>query len=609
MSQVSVVLKIPCFVYTQRSLELRRRHPPVPRHFADLTCSELTACDDKLFHLERGTEVSSLRDGHVLHALPDPNTVLVLKIHLLRTLRYVGVFSLLPKPIETPVATPIGSNTGSELSSPRQMRRIVVSPSPDSDSETYTDDNSLDDVREVEAALSLVEDEIDNTEDALTEWSRGSSSVGTSTSFTGQYSGATSVTPSSYVSEGYRTMTDAILDRERRVLSTISEHTENASRPNSFAQSGSGSRPNTHYSNNSGNRASANLEDRPSPVFHSRAATVPTGAPAIGRVLNVPGRRAGELIAFFEEKQTTPGRESPRLFGHARTLSAPMGPRSPAPRSPGPRSTSPYTTTMSPSMSTFGHTTSYGYGTTTGHGTSTYGYSSRPSSPTKSRTGSSLSASDPVTTMSSFMSPPVRGTTLSSDSRFVSSSSETFTQSRSGPSTYTSPGTTTSGTYSNTFTGFTTTATPTASSLRRPQTSPRSPLTSVRNIVAAWKERTPSLSKSIRSNTTSPSPTPGDGLFSVRRRASRGGALPRDRRIDETGRSTGAQSTIDASSGDALSTSGVLPTFDIAELGQFASAGGAQEVSSLFWTSNLISPLRRENESESISNVLLCYSH
>ncbi|RDX52641.1 hypothetical protein OH76DRAFT_1554302 [Lentinus brumalis] len=476
-------------------------------------------------------------------------------------------------------ATPIGSNTGSELSSPRQMRWIVVSPSPDSDSETYTDENSLDDVREVEAALSLVEDEIDNTEDALTEWSRGSSSVGTSTSFTGQYSAATSVTPSSYVSEGYRTMTDAILDRERRVLSTISEHTENASRPNSFAQSGSGSRPNTHHSNNSGNRASANLEDRPSPVFHSRAATDPSGALATGRVLNVPGRRAGELIAFFEEKQTTPGRESPRLFGHARTLSAPMGPRSPAPRSPGPRSTSPYTTTMSPSMSTFGHTTSYGYGTTTGYGTSTYGYSSRPSSPTKSRTGSSLSASDPVTTMSSFMSPPARGTTLSSDSRFVPTSTETFTQSRSGPSTYTGPGTSTSGTYSNTFTGFTTTATPTASSLRRPQTSPRSPLTSVRNIVAAWKERTPSLSKSVRSNTTSPSPTQGDGLFSVRRRASRGGARPGDRGVDEIGRSTstGAQSVADASSGDAFSTSGVLPTFDIAELGQFAGAGGAQE--------------------------------
>ncbi|KAI0705383.1 hypothetical protein C8Q76DRAFT_683117 [Earliella scabrosa] len=486
-------------------------------------------------------------------------------------------------------ATPIGSNTGSELSSPRQMRRIVVSPSPssrDEDSEIYSDENSLDDVREVEAALSMVDDEITHTEDALTEWSRGSSSVGAS-SYTGGYSATTSVTPSSYLSEGYRTMTDALLDRERRVLSTITERTESNSRPNSFAQSGS--RPNTLYSNNGsgGNRASAHLEDRVSPALHSRSATDPSGPPgqASGRVLNVPGRRAGELIAFFEEKQTVTGRESPRMFGHSRTLSAPMGPRSPAPRSPGPRSPSPYTSTMTPSMSTFGYTptTTYGYSSTAGYGSSTYGYSSRPSSPTKSRAGSAVSSSGPITTMSSLMSPPARGTTLSTDSRFPPTSSGTYTQTRSGTSTYTP--TATSGTYTNTFTGFTTTATPTASSLRRPQTSPRSPLTSVRNIVAAWKERTPSLSKSLRSNTTTPSPTQGgDGLFSLRRRAERGAA--RLSLHGESGRAAEGESGFDAgasTSGDAtLSTSGVLPTFDIAELGQYANPGGTQEVSCLF---------------------------
>ncbi|KAI0752741.1 hypothetical protein C8Q80DRAFT_472567 [Daedaleopsis nitida] len=494
-------------------------------------------------------------------------------------------------------ATPIGSNTGSELSSPRQMRRIIVSPSPSSredDYDAYSDENSIDDVREVEAALSMVDDEISNTEDALTEWSRGSSSVGAS-SYTGQYSATTSVTPSSYISGGYRTMTDTLLDRERRVLSTISEHTENNSRPNSFAQSGS--RPNTLYSNNSGgNRVSANLEDRASPALHTRSATDPSGTPghASGRVLNVPGRRAGELIAFFEEKQTTTGRESPRLLGHTRTLSAPIGPRSPAPRSPAPRSPSPYTTTMSQSMSTFGNTT-YGYGS------STYGYSSRPSSPTKSRAGSSVSSSGPVTTMSSVLSPPAHGTTLSSDSRFPPTSSETYTQTRSGTSTYTPSGTTTSGTYTNTFTSFTTTATPTASSLRRPQTSPRSPLTSVRNIVAAWKERTPSLSKSVRSNTNSPSPTQGgDGLFNVRRRADRGTARLRDRAlggVDDMGRPFEGESAVDAgasTSGDAtLSTSGMLPaTFDIAELGQYANAGGTQEPLriGLLWYLNVHAP-------------------
>ncbi|KAI0649912.1 hypothetical protein C8Q79DRAFT_355651 [Trametes meyenii] len=507
--------------------------------------------------------------------------------------------------------TPIGSNYDTEVSSPRQMRRILVSPSPssrDSDTYAYSDENSLEDVAEVEAALSLVDDEIANTEDALTEWSRGSSSVGTSTSYTGQYSATSSATPATYLSGEYRSLAETLLDRERRVLSTISEHTENPSRPNSFAQSGSGqgSRPNTHYSINSGdNRRSVNLDDRTSPAlqsYHARAATDPSGVPTghtPGRVVNVPGRRAGELIAFFEEKQTVSGRDSPRLLGHTRTLSAPMGPRSPAPRSP-----SPYTTTMSQSMSTFGHTastTGYGYGSTTGYGTSTYGYSSRPSSPTKSKSGSSVSSSGP---MSSLLSPPPRGpTSLSADSRFPPTSSGTFSQTRSGTDTFTGTGPTTTGSYTNTNTfsssGFTTTATPTASSLRRPQTSPRSPLTSVRNIVAAWKERTPSLGKSIRSNNTSPSPTQGDGLFSLRRRAERGNARLRDRAfggVDETGRPIegGGYDAEMSTSGDASqSASGVLPTaFDLSELGQYANPGGAQEPLriGLLWYLNVHAP-------------------
>lgn len=459
----------------------------------------------------------------------------------------------------------------------------------------------------------MVDDEIANTEDVLTEWSRGSSvSASTHTSFTGQHSAATSVTPSSYMSDDYRPITPALLDRDRRVLSTISEHTEERSRPNSFAQSGSGqgSRPNTMYtipsipSIPSENRRSANLEDRVSPALHTRSATDPTSnspAPHLaGRVLNAPGRRAGELIAFFEEKRAET--ESPRLFGHTRTLSAPMGPRSPAPRSPGPRSPSPYTTTMSQSMSTFGHTASTtGYG----YGSSTYGYSSsRPSSPTKSRGGSVVSSSGP---MSSVLSPPQRGTTLSSDSRFYPTTSGTYTQTahtRSGSDTYTGSGTGTagpSGTYSSTFTGFTSTATPTSSSLRRPQTSHRSPLTSVRNIVAAWKERTPSLSKSVRSTGTPPSPNQGgDGLFSLRRRAERGAARLRDRALEgdyEEGQPMEGEGGFEAgasSSGDpTMSTSGMLPaTFDIAELGQYANAGGAQEVSaSRAWPS----PYRRDS--------------
>ncbi|KAI0772885.1 hypothetical protein BD413DRAFT_474004 [Trametes elegans] len=509
--------------------------------------------------------------------------------------------------------TPIGSSyDDTELSPPRQMRRILVSPSPssrDSDTYTYSDENSMEDAAEVEAALSMVDDEIAQTEDALTEWSRGSSSVVTSSSYTGQYSATTSATPATYLSGEYRSIADTLLDRERRVLSTISEHTENPSRPTSFAQSGSGqgSRPNTLYVNPGENRRSANLEvsASPGPSLHTRAATDPSGTPthAQGRVVNVPGRRAGELIAFFEEKQTSIGRDSPRLYGHTRTLSAPMGPRSPAPRSP-----SPYTTTMSQSMSTFGQTastTGYGYGSTTGYGTSTYGYSSRPSSPTKSRSGSTVSSSGPITTTSSMFSPPPRGpASLSADSRFPPTSSGTFTQTRSGPSTYTGTGPTTTGSYTNTNTfsssAFTTTATPTASSLRRPQTSPRSPLTSVRNIVAAWKERTPSLGKSVRSNTASPSPEHGEGLFSLRRRAERGSARLRDRAlsgaVDESGRRVDVGGGYDAemsTSGDAsLSTSGVLPPpFDLSELGQFAGAGDMQEVSCPFQADLILSSL------------------
>jgi hypothetical protein len=58
-------------------------------------------------------------------------------------------------------------------------------------------------------------------------------------------------------------------------------------------------------------------------------------------------------------------------------------------------------------------------------------------------------------------------------------------------------------TYSNTFSSasFTddTDTTPQGTSLRRPQASPRSPLSSVRNVVAAWRSRSPSDDKSIPS--------------------------------------------------------------------------------------------------------------
>ncbi|KAF8054910.1 hypothetical protein FPV67DRAFT_1751788 [Lyophyllum atratum] len=79
-------------------------------------------------------------------------------------------------------------------------------------------------------------------------------------------------------------------------------------------------------------------------------------------------------------------------------------------------------------------------------------------------------------------------------------------------------------TFTRTGTNTATSMTPT-STLRRPQTSPRSPLASVRNIVALRKERTPSMSRSPgksphRGSATSVSPPPdGEGLFGIRRRA------------------------------------------------------------------------------------------
>jgi hypothetical protein len=125
-----------------------------------------------------------------------------------------------------------------------------------------------------------------------------------------------------------------------------------------------------------------------------------------------------------------------------------------------------------------------------------------------------------------------------------------------------------------------TTATPPVASLRRPQTSPRSPLTSVRNIVAAWKERTPALGSDKNKNGTAavsaPSPlAEGDsseGLFSLRKRAERGEARLREQ-ITGSMYETPRRSSGSGGSGGAV----VPPPFDMAELSGFAR--GSQEVS------------------------------
>ncbi|KAI0050274.1 hypothetical protein FA95DRAFT_1468238, partial [Auriscalpium vulgare] len=266
------------------------------------------------------------------------------------------------------------------------MRRITVSPSrssyrhSDSDSYSYSDENSVDDAAEVEAALSALDNEFDQTEDVLTEWSRGSS-----------------VTPSSYLSGSATSPTFTTTDssyipftntlRDARILSTITERTENpSSRPTSHLISTGGSRPTSEALR----RSTVGLSSS-----HLRGATEPGPG---DRPTPPQGRRAGDLIAFFEDKT---GSASPSLLGaHTRTTSAPSGPRSP----------SPYTTSQS--MPTF-------------TGATSYGYSSRPSSPTKSwttHTSSSLAQSRP-----SVVSPPLRGS-----ASVTNTYTDTFT-----PSTFT----------------------------------------------------------------------------------------------------------------------------------------------------------------------------
>lgn len=459
------------------------------------------------------------------------------------------------------------------------MRRINVSPTPSRTSYTYTyaDDDDSYEENEVAASLHMIDDELD---DAITSWSGGPSPY---TSSSQPVDSSHSQTPQDIYSSS-----STLFDRDRRVLSTISEHTENvSSRPTSFAQSGGqpGSRPVTLYSNASGDiRRAAQLPELPPFVSHARASTDPdarANEQTPRRDYSATPGRVGQLVATFEQN-ASPG----FLHGHTRTASAPSGPRSP----------SPYTSTSQsmPTLSFTATNTGYGYGSTTGYGTtagygstagytSTYGYSSRPSSPTKSRSSSSVG--------SSALSPPPRApTSMSADSRFPPSTytrtTTTGTGTYSGTGTYTGTATSTD-TYTNTFTTLDsgTVTTPTASSLRRPQGSPRSPLTSVRNIVAAWKERTPSLNKSTRSalstSTSPPQEGSGDGLFSLRRRAERGSTRLRDRAL--AGR---RQSGSDVSVGPAgprsprsgTQTSGLTP-FDLSELGQFANAGPHQEVS------------------------------
>ncbi|EIN14499.1 hypothetical protein PUNSTDRAFT_140778, partial [Punctularia strigosozonata HHB-11173 SS5] len=379
-----------------------------------------------------------------------------------------------------------------------------------------SDDASFADQAEVEAALNMIDNELNNAEDVVTAWS----------------------TPRA---EG------VLPERDRRHLSTITERTEGSSRPLSGG--------------------------------HSRYATDPGATPTPERVLAIPrshtpdrgivrahtpGRRVGELAAFYEERSTTPG--------HRRTPSAPAGPRSPSPYAGtstgyGYGTTTGYDNSTGLTGLTSSRYTATGYGTTTGYSTSGYGGSSGYSSPTKSRStiSSGSSGYDP-TTLSSLLSPPLRTDTPTNTRTDNTRTTETYTS-----NTFT----TFSGTNSTTATSST--ATPTATGLRRPQTSPRSPLTSVRNIVAAWKQRTPSLGTGKGLKKDSPSPTRDEGLFSLRRRAERGEARLREEALQERRSGPSLREPAGRSEMASFGSAVIPPAFDISELGAYANARGSQE--------------------------------
>ncbi|KAG5644008.1 hypothetical protein DXG03_009223 [Asterophora parasitica] len=139
------------------------------------------------------------------------------------------------------------SQRGDDSGSAHQMRRITVSPSSNSDSDAYTDDNSID---EVEATLNDLEDEFDDTEQTLTERSHSSTSgpsyTSESRSYTGTYTKTGYTGSSSFVSLPtltlHSTQTPPLGNLNAR-LSKITERTEESSCPNSGAFSASGTMP------------------------------------------------------------------------------------------------------------------------------------------------------------------------------------------------------------------------------------------------------------------------------------------------------------------------------------------------------------------------------
>jgi len=486
-----------------------------------------------------------------------------------------SIFFCLPRFSQSSTDTQRQSSDGDD--SAHNMRRIVISPSPSRENphsdDTYSDDNSLE---EVEATLNNLDDEFEDTEQALSHWTRSSSrsSYTSPGTFVSSYTGSPSFTSLPTFTSRSPVLPHA---DPRMRLSRITERTEE-SRPTSGAFSAAAARQVTRTPDNL--RRSALLGGgTPS---HSRSSTDPSS----DRTLPPPGRTT-ELIAQFEAQ--SPG------GGHGRAAST-----------PGFRASSP----LVPPTTTTGYeygSTSYGYGSTS------YGYGSRPSSPTKS-SGSSGSYTGP-----SLLSPPVH-TTTSGFRSTTPGGTRTGTGSYTSPPTYTATPSTFSNTltqsYTNTNTNTYTTGTPYTQSvtgtpytqsvtgtpytntgsftqtsatppagLRRPQTSPRSPLASVRNIVALWKERTPTKSgerPGVGSGSSVSPPLPDDeGLFGIRRRVQRAGQRIRETSMRDPIAPTRPGDQLVAADNASIRSirSGVLPPgFDAAEFSPYTQSEEAVSI-------------------------------
>lgn len=417
----------------------------------------------------------------------------------------------------------------------------------------YVEENSID---EVDATLNNLDDDEDfvETDHSRTQWSPGSyssagptfsSATGTFT-YTGSYTGSPSF--ASLPTFSSRSPFNQPSDPRAR-LSRITERTE-VSRPSS-ASFPSPSRPMSAIPDN--HRRSALLGSG----AHSRASTEPSS----DRSLPVPGR-LGSLIAVFEP-------HNPNV-SHSRATST-----------PGYRETS----------SMFG-TSQSGYT----FGSTSY---SRPSSPSKSGSGFSGSNTGPDT-RSSLLSPPVRPVT--SGSRSFTIGTRTDTPSHTTPSyttsayshTITHTGSyTTPNTEAKTFTGtedtFTRSTITSSSTLRKPQSTSRSPIDSVRNIVTLWKERTPAATRTEKSSVSLSPPLrhDDDALFGIRRRVE--GARARLRESRGAGSSNvtpvrpPSQEAVDTASVRSVKSekSGAFPPgFDLNEFSSYARSN--EPVSNFF---------------------------